>query len=281
MREQRLVFGEVAELYDQARAGYPDALVDDVISFAGGDGPRLRALEVGAGTGKATVSFAARGLEIVALEPSAEMAAVARRNTRPFPGVRIESASFEDWPAPSAPSAQSARSAQAGGFDLVLSAQAWHWVQPEVRYRKAAEVLRPGGTLALFWNRTRWEEEPLRDELAALYRRLAPDLYARAPGFPGLTRSGEDLDRGAEIRETGLFQDELVRAYPWSATFTADSFTDLLLTQSDHRLLAEDQRTRLLEAIRDTIARSGGEVTLPHHTLLIMGHARFAGPGAG
>jgi SAM-dependent methyltransferase len=269
MREQRLVFGEVAELYDQARAGYPDALVDDVISFAGGDAPGLRALEVGAGTGKATVSFAARGLEIVALEPSAEMAAVARRNTRPFPGVRIESASFEDWPA------------QPGGFGLVFSAQAWHWVQPEVGYRKAAEVLRPGGTLALVWNRTRWEEEPLRDELAALYRRLAPDLYARAPGFPGLTRTGEDPGRDAEIRDTGLFQDEVVRTYPWSATFTADSFTDLLLTQSDHRLLAEDQRTRLLEAIRDTIARHGGEITLPHHTLLIMSHSRFAGPEAG
>ena len=75
MRQQRLVFGEVAELYDRARAGYPEALIDDVISFAGGDGPSLRALEVGAGTGKATVGFASRDLEILALEPSADMAA--------------------------------------------------------------------------------------------------------------------------------------------------------------------------------------------------------------
>jgi ubiquinone/menaquinone biosynthesis C-methylase UbiE len=88
MRQQRLVFGEVAELYDRARAGYPEALIDDVISFAGGDGPSLRALEVGAGTGKATMGFATRGLEILALEPSADMAAVARRNCQQFPKAR-------------------------------------------------------------------------------------------------------------------------------------------------------------------------------------------------
>ena len=269
MREQRLIFGEVAELYDRARAGYPDALVDDVIAFAGGDGPHLRALEVGAGTGKATVSFAARGVEIVAVEPSAEMAAVARRNTAPFPGVRIEDTSFEDW------------TAQPGGFGLVYSAQAWHWLRPEVRWRKAAQALRPGGTLALFWNRTRWDEQPLKDELNALYRRLAPDLHDQHPGWPGLSPHGEDLVRGAEIRETGLFSGERVQTYPWSATFTADSFTDLLLTQSDHRMLPQEQRDRLLAAIAGTIERSGGQVVIPHHTLLVMGHARFAGPGSG
>ncbi len=70
VREQRLVFGEDAELYDKARAGYPESLVDDVLAFVGGKAPQVRALEVGAGTGKATMSFARRGVDIVALEPS-------------------------------------------------------------------------------------------------------------------------------------------------------------------------------------------------------------------
>jgi SAM-dependent methyltransferase len=199
----------VAELYDRARAGYPEALIDDVISFAGGDGPNLRALEVGAGTGKATVGFASRDLEILALEPSADMAAVARRNCQQFPKVRVESTSFEDW------------SAQAASFGLLFSAQAWHWVSPEIRYRKAAEVLGPGGTLALFWHRVRWQGEPVRDELESLYRRLAPDLLARRPGFPGLSARSGDGAAGDEVRETGLFGDVTERTYPWSATFTA------------------------------------------------------------
>jgi SAM-dependent methyltransferase len=255
MREQRLVFGEVAELYDRARAGYPDALVDDVLGSGGADGPGLRALEVGAGTGKATVSFAARGVDILAVEPSHHMAAVARRNCQQFPNVRIETISFEDWPV------------QAGGFGLVFSAQAWHWVTPEVRYHKAAQALRPRGTLALFWNRTQWHAGALRDELEAAYRRLAPDLYAKEPGFPGLGWHREDS--AGEIRATGLFQGERVRTYPWSATFTADSFIDLLLTQSDHRLVPEGARARLFDAVREIIARHGGEIEVPHAAVLV------------
>jgi SAM-dependent methyltransferase len=256
MRQQRLVFGEVAELYDTARASYPDALMDDVIAFAGG--PAVRALEVGAGTGKATVGFAARGLEILALEPSEDMAAVARRNCQPFPRVRIEPTSFEDWPA------------EPGGFGLVYSAQAWHWVQPEVRYRKAAEILIPRGTLALFWHRTEWRDEPVRDELERLYQRLVPGLHARRPGFPGLGAQGEDSTAGQEARESGLFTGVTARTYPWRATFTADSFTDLLLTQSDHRLMPEDTRAELFAGVREIIASHGGQVVVPHTTLLIL-----------
>jgi SAM-dependent methyltransferase len=258
MREQRLVFGEVAELYDSARAGYPEALVNDVIGFTGAEGPGLRALEVGAGTGKATVSFASRGLEIVAIEPSAAMAAVARRNTSQFPKVHIEETSFEDWPATE------------GSFRLLYSAQAWHWVSPAVRYVKAADVLAASGVIALFWHRVRWQGQSLRGELEELYQRLAPDLLAQRPTFPGVgsARSGDGV--GADIMETGLFRDVTVRSYPWLARFTADSYADLLLTQSAHRMLAEERRNELLDAVRGLIAAHGGEIEVPHGTLLVM-----------
>ena len=97
-REQRFVFGEDAELYDRARPGYAARSSSTACSgFAGVEGDGLRALEVGAGTGKATVAFASRGLRILALEPSPEMAEVARRNCAGFPRVRIAPASFEEW----------------------------------------------------------------------------------------------------------------------------------------------------------------------------------------
>jgi SAM-dependent methyltransferase len=258
MREQRLVFGEVAELYDSARAGYPEALVDDVLEYAGADGQQLRAVEVGAGTGKATVSFAARGLQILAIEPSPAMAAVARRNCEQFPGVRVEETSFEDWAAPAA------------AFGLVYSAQAWHWVRPEVRNRKAAEVLVPGGALALFWHRTQWQAGQLRDDLERLYQRLAPDLIAQKPTFPGLAPSPSHDLVADEIRKTGLFRDEATREYPWSATFTADSYLSLLMTQSGHRMLPDERRTELLSGVRDVITAHGCEIEVPHVTLLAM-----------
>jgi SAM-dependent methyltransferase len=262
MREQRLVFGEVAELYDSARPGYPDALVDDVISFAGADGLGLQAVEVGAGTGKATVSFAARGVEIVAIEPSPAMAAVARRNCAQFPNVRIEETSFEEWPAP------------AGAFGLVYSAQAWHWVSPGVRDTKAAQALAPGGALAMFWHRVRWQAGPLRDELDRIYQRLAPDLIAQRPTFPGLTPNPRDGLVTDEIRKTGLFRDETMREYTWSAAFTADSYTDLLMTQSGHRMLPEERRAGLLGGVRAIIAGHGGQIEVPHAVLLAMARRR-------
>ncbi|HEY6399555.1 MAG TPA: class I SAM-dependent methyltransferase, partial [Solirubrobacteraceae bacterium] len=79
-------FGRVAELYEQARPSYPTTLVDDVLTNAGlGAGEAI--LEVGAGTGKATRLFAARGHRVVALEPSAEMAGIARRISEDYPSV--------------------------------------------------------------------------------------------------------------------------------------------------------------------------------------------------
>src|SRR5215831_14247247 len=113
-REPRLVFGRVAERYDRVRPSYPSALVDDVIALAAGG----RGLEVGAGTGKATLMFARRGIAVDAVEPSAEMASIARRRCADFPDVTISEVDFEDW------------DGDRHAYALVFSAQAWHWVAP-------------------------------------------------------------------------------------------------------------------------------------------------------
>ena len=262
MREQATVFGEVAELYDKARAGYSDEIVDTVLEFAAGSPDDVRALEVGAGTGKATVAFAARGVGIVALEPDPAMASVAMRNCATFPRVRLEVTTFEGW----RPDAER--------YGLLFSAQAWHWVDPEVRWTKAASVVVPGGTVAIFWHRTDWRDEELRAELEAVYRRLAPDLFAKNPSFPGLApRDGED-ELQAEMAATALFTDLRAHARPWLASFTADAFVDLLSTQSDHRLVDERERSALFDALRQLIDEAGGEVTVPHATVLVLARVR-------
>jgi len=203
-----------------------------------------------------------RGVEVVALEPNRSMAALARRKCRAFSAVRVELTSFEDWPL------------DPGGFGLVYSAQAWHWVSSHVRGPKAAEALAPGGTLALFWNRTDWKGETLRDDLEAIYRRLAPDLLARAPGFPGLTPTRSDEAQAAEITGSSQFEGVSVRTYPWSAVLTTEGFVDVLLTQSNHRLLPEDERSGLVEGLRGVIEAHGGRVVVPHATFLVLAHRR-------
>jgi SAM-dependent methyltransferase len=260
-REQRLVFGEDAELYDRARPGYSDALVASVLSYAGTScgASTLSALEIGAGTGKATVAFAAQGMEILAVEPDPAMAAVAARNTAGFPGVRVERSAFEDWPLDNE-----------GTFDLVFSAQAWHWVRPEVRGPKASAALRAGGTLALFWHRPHWPAgDPVQAALDACYAEHAPDLRARGPGFPGLGPGMERRERD-EIAGSGLFTDVTVRHHPWAAETDADDYLSLLATQSDHRLLQEAARERLFAAVRDPMEELGGTMRVPYDTLLVL-----------
>src|SRR5436305_8980285 len=116
MREQRLVFGEVAGVYEDVRAGYPADLVDAVFGYGGGTPARV--VDVGAGTGKATAAFRARGVAVTAVEPDPAMAAVLRGR---HPGVEVVESRFEDWEPP------------AGGVPVVACAQAWHWVEESRR----------------------------------------------------------------------------------------------------------------------------------------------------
>src|SRR5665213_2368006 len=111
-RERRGVFGEAVEQYQAARPGYPDDLVTDVLTYAG---PVQRALEVGAGTGKATVSFAQRGVNLTCLEPDPRMTAELTRQSARFPSVHVIGAAFEPWE-------------PMESYDLLLAAQSWHWV---------------------------------------------------------------------------------------------------------------------------------------------------------
>ncbi len=131
-------FDLAAELYQRARPDYPAELFDRLIAVAGvraGD----RLLEIGCATGKATLPLAERGFRITCVELGGRLAAAARRNLARFPEVTVVEGRFEEW-------------TNGGGqlFDLVFAATAWYWINPEVRYRKAADVLRPDGHLA-FW----------------------------------------------------------------------------------------------------------------------------------
>ena len=133
IHEQRLAFGRVADLYDRARPSYPAEVIDELIDAAALQ-PGSRVLEVGAGTGKATEQLAERGLAVLALEPDAAMAALARRRCASHPLVEISQLAFEDWRAHER-------------VHAVASAQAWHWIAPDVRWRGPRAGGHPGRDL--------------------------------------------------------------------------------------------------------------------------------------
>lgn len=94
-REQLLeTFNQSADIYDRIRPGYPDALIDDVISLS--EIPEQgRILEIGCATGKATEPFAFRGYSMNCLEIGRDLAAVATAKFSDCDSVRIIVSSFE------------------------------------------------------------------------------------------------------------------------------------------------------------------------------------------
>jgi len=254
---RRNSFDGAAELYEEARPGYPAALYDDVVALSGIQrGGRI--LEIGCGPGTATVEFARRGYAIEGPELGSRMAALAQANCRPFPNVAICSVAFEDWPL------------EREAFDLVASASAFHWVAPEVGLAKAAAALRPGGSIALFWNRSPEFPRALRSALDEIYRAEAPELADQKPeNLETVIQRPVD-----EIDASGLFGEVAVRRYPWSLPCTAERYAKLLQTYSDHLALRPDVRERLVRRIQELIENLGGSIDRPYVTVLYVAQLR-------
>ena len=250
----RTSFDRNADLYDATRPSYPEALVDEVVTRSG-ILPGGRILEIGAGTGKATLPFARRGYAILALEPGGNLAAVLRRNVAGFPGVSVEETTFEAW-----------RGADRS-FDLAISAQAFHWIDPAVRTAKAASALRSGGAFALIRNETTGLEPGLRAEMEAAYAHWFPAVdWTPARDTIGSKRG----DLTSEIERSGLFGPVQSASFPWVATYTTRQYLDLLDTHSDHALLEPPFRVPLYEAVAAAIERRGGRIEVPYLAMLLL-----------
>jgi SAM-dependent methyltransferase len=231
-------FGEEADLYDRARPSYPAEMIDALMET----GPR-RVLDVGCGTGLAGRLFAARGCEVLGVEPDERMAVVARSHA-----LAVELVTFETW------------DSAGRTYDLLICGQAWHWVDPVSGSAKAAQVVRQGATIALFWNQGRADGD-MQATLNDIYRRVAPDVekYSILLHATGADR----VDGTARILETaGTFAPPRITTYPWSTSYATDEWLDHLLTHSDHRTMDPETRRRLMDEVRAAIDASGGRITI-------------------
>jgi protein-L-isoaspartate O-methyltransferase len=230
---RREAFDEVADLYDRARPSYPPALVGDLAQLAG-LGPGSRVLEIGCGTGQLTAGLAALGVTLVAVELGPRLAEVARRNLAGFPAVEVVTADFESWPLPAVP------------FDLVVSATAFHWLDPAVRVPKSAAALRRGGSLAVI------ETHHVAGGTPGFFDR-SQDCYVRwepatEPGFRQPV--ADELDpRRPELDDSPLLGTVALRRYPRDIQHTAGSLTDVLRTYSNVLGLSPENRDGLLSCL--------------------------------
>ena len=258
----RTTFDEAASLYDEVRPGYPGDLFDDVVSLSGiPAGGRI--LEIGCGTGQATVPFARRGYHILCIELGENMAAVARRNLKGYPQAEVRTGAFEE------------SSLQERAFDLAISATAFHWLDPAVASPKAAAALRDGGSIALFWNVHVHSDasEGFFEAAQRIYEREAPEIWDHK--YEGPPRSDELPDRTGEIEGSGLFEAVTRRNYRWDETYDAEGYLRVLNTYSGHRSLNDEARERLFRGIADLIDnRFGGHIVKGYLTTLYVAHRR-------
>lgn len=259
--ERRVTFEQSAERYDAARPGYPDELFDDIAALAAlpaGAGGHV--LEIGCGTGKATVPFARRGYRITCVELGSALAAVARRNLAAYPQTQVIVANFEQWPLPAEP------------FDLVTSATAFHWLDPALAYPKVARALRPGGALAIFRHHHVWSagSAPFFERLQQVYREVVPEMATRFRLLgPEAYPAAEEPNTRTEIERSGLFGPVTTRRYVWEQEYDAEGYLNLLSTYSDHLRLDPETRRRLFAGIADLIDREfGGRMAKRYLVLL-------------
>ena len=168
--------------------------------------------------------LAQRNLSVHCIEPGHNLVAIATRNLKDFPQVTFEIISFEEWNVPPR------------RFDLVMSAQAFHWISREIGFTKAAQALKNQGHLALFWNMYPDPESPILLELKNVYQTCAPELSDRPSSCEAVIEQRE-----SEIRESGLFYNVKTYRFPWSAKYEVQEYLGLLNTYSDHLRLPQEK----------------------------------------
>ena len=251
----RTTFDSAAASYQSARPDYPDDLFDDLLTITG-LAPPARLLEVGCGPGKATVPLARRGFRITAVELGADLADAAHTNLAGYPDVDVVHGNFETWKPPDGTT-----------FDLVYAATAWGWIDPDLKYAKAAAVLRPGGHLAVWAAEHGMPEgfDPFFTDIQTVYNEIGE---GHSGPWPPPTPD-EVTDESAAFVESGWFDPVAVRRYVWAIDYDTDSYLALLDTFSGHIAMEPAKRAHLYEGIRRRLAdRPSG--TVHRHWVAVM-----------
>lgn len=254
-RENRTHFDKIVENYDKIRWSYPDELFADIIEYSGPESKK--ALEIGAGTGKATAPFLDAGFNVTAVEMSGNMADFITKKFRDRKKFSIIVSTFED------------AVLEEDSYDLIYAASAFHWVDAEIGCPKAYRLLKKDGTIALFRNNTMpFEEDELFKDIQAVYNKHYYSHYKIEKRPINLSEmTSEDFLRPSEIYrrfrfeslEQYGFRDVAMKICKTSLIYSADEYVALLDTYSDHRALPDDSRAALYEGVKEAILKHGGQ----------------------
>ncbi|MEO9255911.1 MAG: class I SAM-dependent methyltransferase [Tepidiformaceae bacterium] len=257
--QRQSAFDAVAETYDRVRPSYPEPLFDDLFTYL--DGPASPAVcEIGAGTGKATASLLRHGAHVTAIELGPNMATFLRTKFVGETRLEVLTGAFEEV------------LIEPHSFDLVLSATAFHWLDPSSRLTKSHAVLRAGGALAVIDT-----NQVASDADRGFFERCQPIYDRYYPGESHTAAAGPDITPPAfvEILKSALFDDVRLWRYPWDQHYSTSAYADLVMSYSNTQSLPSEQRDGLVADLCALIdAEFGGEVTRPLVVTLVTGRTR-------
>lgn len=238
-------FNEVVNDYDKWRPTYVPQLYHDILEFKKID-QSSNVLEIGIGTGQATLPILNTNCQLVAVELGDKLAEFTRKKFELHNNIEIQNIKFEDYDAPD------------HSFDLVYSATAFHWIPEEIGYPKVYRLLKSGGIFACFRNHPYKDKgnEPLHIAIQKVYAKYM-ECSQEKPEYS----EDECIKMADTIKKYG-FIDVNYKLYHRTRTFDADSYVSLLNTYSDHRALKEEQRILFYKEIKDAINHFGGNINI-------------------
>lgn len=268
-RDRRALFGDAVPAYDMGRPGYPER-VYQLLCERCGLAPGARVLEIGPGTGQATRRLLELGASVTGVELSPQLAKRLRRNHQ-GQDVEVVVGAFEDVGLPRAT------------FDLVVAATCFHWIPADVGLRRCAQLLRDGGSVALWWTffGDHRRSDPFHDALVPILQFLAPELLD-VPGTGGadspLPYALDVEARTAEIERSGHFGPVHHETIAWTGRHSAAQIRALFASYSPWLALASDRRAVLLDALEQLAVEDfGGTVERPYLTPIYVAVSRFDG----
>ncbi|XUZ26097.1 class I SAM-dependent methyltransferase [Streptomyces sp. RMIT01] len=242
MTRRAVSFGAIAEAYERFRPGYPPVLLDRVLAYAGH--PVHTALEIGAGTGKATRLFTQQVAAVTATDPDAVMLAELRKHV---PGVRTEQAAFEELRLEET-------------YGLVYAAASLHWTQPECRWSRMARLVQRGGVFASFGGPLRPADPAVADAVRAV---RVPFLGSDEIPSPDGTPPEHAMQwPGTELQQSPFFTDVRQTVVERRYALSAGDYLGHLSTISAYLVLAPAQREELFRRVLPEVVETEADITL-------------------
>lgn len=251
----RTTFGKVSSLYDKSRVTYPEELIEKIITYSKIK-PNETILDVGCGSGQATLPFAQQSFQIIGLDISKDLLTIAKQKCSPFKKAKFKLSSFE------------AAKFNENSFNLIISGLAWHWVKPEQRYEKASRLLKDNGSLALFWSYQQKDKSKIVTEVGKVL-----DLYIGKKTGPQMKDYANAVYN--ELQQHPLFTNIEKRKYSIMMPFSKENYVNLVLTYSGVLKLPITEQTKLKNDLNRILKKFREPLIIPYEYALILARKKI------